>query len=87
MADHGYDVSDLRDIDPLFGDLAELDRLVADAHSRDIRVAMDFAPNHTSVEHPGSPRRSLRAAAARPGHATTSATDKDPTAVPRPTTG
>ena len=31
MADHGYDVSDPRDIDPLFGDLAELDRLVADA--------------------------------------------------------
>ena len=52
MADHGYDVSDPRDIDPLFGDLAELDRLVADAHSRDIRVAMDLVPNHTSVEHP-----------------------------------
>ena len=81
MADHGYDVSD-RATSTLFGDLAELDRLVADAHSRDIRVAMDLVPNHTSVEHPWFAGRSLQAAAARPGHATTSATDKDPTAVP-----
>lgn len=65
MADHGYDVSDPRDIDPLFGDLAELDRLVADAHSRDIRVAMDLVPNHTSVEH----RWFAEALAAGPGSA------------------
>ncbi|GED97544.1 glycoside hydrolase family 13 protein [Gordonia crocea] len=52
MADHGYDVSDPRAIDPLFGDLATLDRLVAEAHAREIRVAMDLVPNHTSIEHP-----------------------------------
>ncbi|MEH3129597.1 MAG: glycoside hydrolase family 13 protein [Mycolicibacterium neoaurum] len=52
MADHGYDVSDPRDIDPLFGDLAALDRLVAAAHDRDIRVTMDLVPNHVSSAHP-----------------------------------
>ncbi|MFT3899723.1 MAG: glycoside hydrolase family 13 protein [Gordonia sp. (in: high G+C Gram-positive bacteria)] len=52
MADHGYDVADPRAIDPLFGDLATLDELVAQAHAREIRVAMDLVPNHTSVEHP-----------------------------------
>ena len=52
MADHGYDVSDPRDIDPLFGDLAALDRLLAGAHRRGIKVIMDVVPNHTSAEHP-----------------------------------
>ncbi|TJZ77984.1 glycoside hydrolase family 13 protein [Rhodococcus oryzae] len=52
MADHGYDVSDPRDIDPLFGDLEVMDALIAQAHARRIRVTMDLVPNHTSVEHP-----------------------------------
>ncbi len=65
MADHGYDVSDPRAIDPLFGDLAALDRLVAEAHARDIRVAMDLVPNHTSIEHPWF----TAALSARPGSA------------------
>ncbi len=52
MADHGYDVSDPRDIDPLFGDLATFDAMVADAHDRGIRVTMDLVPNHTSDQHP-----------------------------------
>ncbi|MFT4199291.1 glycoside hydrolase family 13 protein [Gordonia sp. (in: high G+C Gram-positive bacteria)] len=52
MADHGYDVSDPRDIDPLFGDLAALDELIGQAHAREIRVAMDLVPNHTSDRHP-----------------------------------
>lgn len=52
MADHGYDVSDPRDIDPLFGDLAALDRLVTAAHDRGIRVTMDLVPNHVSSAHP-----------------------------------
>ncbi|WBP93124.1 glycoside hydrolase family 13 protein [Mycolicibacterium neoaurum] len=52
MADHGYDVSDPRDIDPLFGDLAALDGLVAAAHDRSIRVTMDLVPNHVSSAHP-----------------------------------
>jgi alpha-glucosidase len=52
MADHGYDVSDPRDIDPLFGGLAALDRLIAAAHRRGIKITMDVVPNHTSSAHP-----------------------------------
>lgn len=52
MADHGYDVADPRDIDPLFGDLAALDRLLAAAHRRGIKLIMDVVPNHTSSAHP-----------------------------------
>ena len=51
MADHGYDVADYLDIDPRFGDLAAFDRLLAEAHARDLRVIIDLVPNHTSSEH------------------------------------
>jgi alpha-glucosidase len=51
MADHGYDVSDPRDIDPLFGGLAAFQRLVHAAHQRGIKVTMDVVPNHTSSQH------------------------------------
>lgn len=52
MADFGYDVADYRDVDPLFGTLAELDELIADIHRRDMRLLLDFVPNHTSSQHP-----------------------------------
>ncbi|MGL4305026.1 MAG: glycoside hydrolase family 13 protein [Mycobacteriaceae bacterium] len=52
MADHGYDVSDPRDIDPLFGGIDAMERLINEAHSRNIKVTMDLVPNHTSIEHP-----------------------------------
>lgn len=52
MADNGYDVSDPRDVDPLFGGMAALDRLIAAAHDRGIKVTMDLVPNHTSSAHP-----------------------------------
>ncbi len=52
MADHGYDVSDPRDVDPLFGGMEALDRLIEAAHARGIKVTMDLVPNHTSSAHP-----------------------------------
>lgn len=65
MADHGYDVSDPRDIDPLFGGIGALDALVTEAHARDIKVTMDLVPNHTSDQH----RWFVEALAAEPGSA------------------
>ena len=52
MADFGYDVADYTDIHPLFGDLAEFDRLMENAHARGLKVILDFVPNHTSDQHP-----------------------------------
>ena len=67
MADAGYDVADYRDIDPMFGTIAEAERLIADAHAAGLRVVIDIVPNHCSDTHPwfsealaagpGSPQR------------------------------
>jgi alpha-glucosidase len=52
MRDFGYDVSDYRDVDPVFGTLADFDRLLAGAHRRGLRVILDQVMSHTSDEHP-----------------------------------
>ena len=52
MADFGYDIADYRDVDPIFGTLADLDALVARAHELGLRVLLDLVPSHTSSEHP-----------------------------------
>ena len=51
MADAGYDVSDYRDVEPIFGRLADADALIVEAHELGIRVIIDLVPNHTSDEH------------------------------------
>ena len=50
--DHGYDVADYFDVDPLYGDLSSFDELVADANARGLRVLLDMVPNHCSDQHP-----------------------------------
>lgn len=50
--DFGYDISDYEGVDPLFGTLSDLDRLIEEAHRRDIRVILDLVMNHTSHLHP-----------------------------------
>jgi alpha-glucosidase len=52
MADAGYDVADFRDIDPVFGSLAEAEALIAEAHAAGLRMIVDIVPNHVSSEHP-----------------------------------
>jgi alpha-glucosidase len=52
MVDGGYDVADYRDVDPMFGSLADFRSLVEDAHRLGLRVIVDVVPNHTSSAHP-----------------------------------
>ena len=67
--DAGYDVSDYKSIDPLFGTNEDFDRLLAKAKSLGIRIIVDLVPNHSSDQHelfqaalkaaPGSPERDM----------------------------
>ncbi|MEM9615501.1 MAG: alpha-glucosidase, partial [Actinomycetota bacterium] len=52
QVDNGYDVSDYRSIDPVFGTLEQFDELVARLHDRGIRLIIDIVANHTSDQHP-----------------------------------
>jgi len=51
MADFGYDIADYRDVDPLFGSLADFDALLAKAHGLGLKVMIDQVLSHTSAEH------------------------------------
>jgi alpha-glucosidase len=51
-ADFGYDVSDYRRVDPLFGGEADLDALRDELHARGLRLILDLVPNHSSDRHP-----------------------------------
>ena len=65
--DAGYDVADYRDVDPIFGTLADFDALTTRAHDLGLKVIVDIVPNHSSSDHewfraavaspPGSPER------------------------------
>ncbi|MEM6609978.1 MAG: alpha-glucosidase family protein [Pseudomonadota bacterium] len=52
MKDFGYDVSDYRDVDPMFGSLGDFDALIKRAHDLGLRVLIDLVLSHTSSEHP-----------------------------------
>lgn len=52
MRDFGYDVADYCGIHPLFGSMADFDRLLAETHQRGMKLILDLVPNHTSDEHP-----------------------------------
>ncbi|WP_395646659.1 alpha-glucosidase family protein [Terricaulis sp.] len=52
MKDYGYDVSDYRGVDPLFGSLADIDALVARAHALGLKVMIDQVWSHSSDQHP-----------------------------------
>ena len=52
MADFGYDVSDYRNVDPIFGQLEDFDMLLKAAHERGLRVMLDLVLSHTSEKHP-----------------------------------
>jgi len=52
LLDQGFDIADHCDVEPRFGDLATVDRLLAEARARGLRVIVDYVPNHTSDQHP-----------------------------------
>ena len=52
MSYHGYDVTDYTTVNPQYGTMADFERLVTEAHQRDIKVYLDYVMNHTGKDHP-----------------------------------
>lgn len=52
QVDSGYDITDYKDVDPIFGTLSDLESLISQANARGIKIMLDIAVNHTSDEHP-----------------------------------
>jgi alpha-glucosidase len=52
QVDFGYDISDYRNIDLMYGNLNDFDHMVAEGKKHNVRIIMDFVPNHTSDQHP-----------------------------------
>ncbi|MFX1326941.1 MAG: alpha-glucosidase [Promethearchaeota archaeon] len=50
--DHGYDISNFREIDPVYGTIRDFDKLFEEMHNRDLKMILDFVLNHTSIKHP-----------------------------------
>lgn len=51
QSDGGYDISDYRQIDPLFGSMEDLEELLAKAKELGLKVILEIVPNHTSDQH------------------------------------
>lgn len=52
QVDHGYDVSDYLNVDPMYGNLLDFDNLVKKAHKLDLKIIIDMVFNHSSTQHP-----------------------------------
>ena len=51
MIDFGYDISNFTDVDPIFGTMEDFKSLLNLAHERNLKIVLDFVPNHSSEEH------------------------------------
>lgn len=51
MVDFGYDIANYREISPIFGTMKDFEDMVKEAHNKNLKVVIDFVPNHTSDQH------------------------------------